>query len=278
MLVGLSGYNKSLKKRLLQSFLRNSGLKYKITEPKIDVDELSKPRYKRLMLEDAYPDLEPKSDNLYVVYGLHGNTHIVRKLFEQKINCILIDNGYLNSVYLNPEKVKYSVTLNNTRLNRIVCHEENPSPLRYTQRKSGGTNIILCKPSEIIASVHGFSISDWLERAKENLHKLNKWFVVREKAQKDKQPFKEVLKDAALVVTAQSLTGMEAIQSGVPVVCDDFSLSKPVGNPIHTEYSNLDEIQYPSESLFHKWINSLRMNEFDSGMKNAYKKVMELQS
>lgn len=201
------------------------------------------------------------------MFGFNGVCDIIKRMMSEKIDFIFIDNGYTTGrqrIHSDQPKheTTYSVTVNNTRLNYITKTSRCEPFLPYAKRKIGGELIVICPPSQFVAKAHGIDIGEWVHNARRNLRHLDKPFIIREK--QDVQThglFSKLLKDAALVVTSQSLTGLESIVAGVPVVSDRFSLSAPVSNTIDTVYRNLEDLQFPGQKKFGKWLNSLRDNE-----------------
>ncbi|HIJ51014.1 MAG TPA: hypothetical protein HPP54_08185 [Nitrospinae bacterium] len=262
-IIGLPHTNVATSSRfkMLQKFLALAGDDYAIEYPNVEADKTPE--------QDIFSHLKLSSENLYVMYGFYGVCPTISKLIKRKIDFIFIDNGYTKTKHMlfqqdyTKSQHVFSVTVNNTRLNRITQTPCKTPYLQYRPRvRRGGDNIILCVPSPYVARAHGFLVDEWVERAKWNVRKLDKRIIVRKKSDaKTGVPFKELLDHACLTVTSQSLTGLESIAAGVPVITDSFTLSAPVSNPVETEYRNLSELYFPDEIRYNRWMTSLMGNE-----------------
>ena len=272
-LVGLITKKARLKSRLLHDFLDSCGIDYKLVLREAP----------NRLEDDPFIDFKFKKDDLYVIYGFFGVAKLIRRMILNKVNFIFIDNGYTSSKHnlfntINKkEDFTFSFTINNTRLNRITKATVKESCFSYRGRKPEGKNIVICVPSEYVARAHGFTVNQWVETARTKLSRFGRPFVIRTK--KDPTPLKDILHESCLVVASQSLSGLEAIVSGVPVVSDDFTLSAPVSNSIDAPYSNIDDLFYPNKEQFDSWIMSLMSNEFSlqKNKTNIIETVMELQ-
>jgi len=276
-LIALANSNqRSRKLKLVNCFLRLSGAKEtKLITPNTPLVKAA--------TWNAHPNLDYKKDAIYFMFGHFGVCPIINKLLQQQINFIYVDNGYLYSRYkrdINKQSAKYSFTINNTRLSCITKQIVGDTGVEYVHRKPGGDYILVVVPSEYIAVSHGFKISDWLEKVKRNLEPLGKPFVVRTYQDRAKKsiPFESMLDNACLTVTSQSLTGLDSLKHGVPVISDSFSLSNPVSGCIDKVYESLDDIYYPDDDRFNRWVGSLASNEFSMNeFKNLLPKIMKLQ-
>lgn len=271
-LVGLTAEIKRSKSRLLHAFLDSCGTDYKLINRDVD----------NKLEDDPFIDFKFKKDELYVIYGFFGVSKLIHRMILDKANFLFIDNGYTSSKHnlFNTIKKKadftFSFTINNTRLNHITEATVKKPCFSYRGRKTGGKNIVICIPSKYVANAHGFTVDQWVETAKEKLKHFDRPFVVRTKH--DPTPLKDILHESCLVVASQSLSGLEAIVSGVPVISDDFALSAPVSNSIVNTYSNIDDLFYPNKEQFDRWIMTLMSNEFSWGNKsNILETVMKLQ-
>src|SRR6056300_61385 len=80
--------------------------------------------------------------------------------------------------------------------------------------------------------------------------------VIRYKT--DTRPLDEDLHKAYCVVTFQSTVGITAILKGIPVICDDVSMCKPVS----IKYDDIEKEYIRDNDLVNKWIDSLLANQF----------------
>lgn len=272
-LVGLITKKERAKSRLLHTWLASCGIDYKLVHREAP----------NRLEDDPFANFKFKKDELYVVYGFFGVSKLIRRMILNKVNFLFIDNGYTSSKHnlfntiSNKKDTTFSFTLNNTRLNRVTEATVKEPILSYRDRKEPGEKIVICVPSEYVAQAHGFAVDQWVETAKSKLNHFNRPFVIRTKH--DPTPLKDVLHESCLVVASQSLSGLEAIVAGVPVITDDFSLTAPVANSIDNSCSTIDDLSYPNKAQFDRWVMSLMSNEFPlrQNAPTTFNAVMKLQ-
>ena len=71
-------------------------------------------------------------------------------------------------------------------------------------------------------------------------------------------PLEKDLQNAHCVITYQSTVGITATLKGIPVICDDVSMCKPIS----IKYEDIEKPHIINEELTNKWIDSLLANQF----------------
>ena len=154
-----------------------------------------------------------------------------------------IDHGYIGrSVYF---RITHNALWHNgkgdypsDRLDKILRH--------LHERKKNGSNIVLAPPSGKLEKYLG--LQGWTERTIEKIKKYTDRRIVL--SFKRKNPMKEVIKDAWVVVTDHSNSAIDALIQGVPII---------MTNPAR-EYGQIEDIEDP---LFDRNIlNPLSYNQW----------------
>jgi len=157
----------------------------------------------------------------------------------------------------NAENLNRIVELDNVDRNRIIKYRKFTETLRLKNIPRGG-RILIIPPTEAVARYYKIhSLKEWERKVKE---KVRQWsdreFIVRLKT--EERPLEEDLQDAHCVITLQSTVGITAILKGVPVICDDVSMCKPVS----IDYIDIEKEYKRDDDLVNKWIDSLLANQF----------------
>ena len=73
-----------------------------------------------------------------------------------------------------------------------------------------------------------------------------------------RKPLQEDLDQAHTVITLQSAVGIQAHIRGIPVICEDYSMCKPIS----IDYNDIENDYKLDYDLTTDWIDSLLANQF----------------
>jgi hypothetical protein len=71
--------------------------------------------------------------------------------------------------------------------------------------------------------------------------------------------FKDLINKMYCAVVDSSTSVFELITLGIPVFCTEHSFAAPLGN---TNLNNIDDIFYPSDQQYQKWLQQMSYTEF----------------
>ena len=192
---------------------------------------------------------------------LRGNAHLFEFAKSRNIDFYYIDHAYFNQGYKDPYWMR--ITKNGFVQNTIL---KNTDPKRFENNFDlkikdynfkDKRNIIILPPSNVVSKI--FEKQTWEENIIKVLRKhTDRPIIVRQKPNntsiddllyspiklKDKiehkQTLNEVLEDAYCVVAYNSNAAIEALQAGVPVICDKMCPAFPLSHALN-EIENLVE-------------------------------------
>jgi len=208
------------------------------------------------------------------VFGiLRGTENWLNKCKQLNLNYYYFDHAYFFKankhrandtskilayrVTKNAENLNRIVELDNVDRNRIIKYRKFTETLRL-KNIPRGDRILIIPPTDAVARYYKIkSLTEWERKVKE---KVRQWsdreFIIRPKT--EERPLEQDLQDAHCVITYQSTVGITAILKGVPVICDDISMCKPVS----IDYVDIEKEYRRDDDLVNKWIDSLLANQF----------------
>tara|TARA_S200002703_G_C3796150_1_gene245792 strand:+ start:1687 stop:2505 length:819 start_codon:yes stop_codon:yes gene_type:complete len=164
------------------------------------------------------------------------------------------DNHYWR-ICKNNIHVPYFKNLDNKRLKNFN--------ITVKDKRTKGDYILVCPSS---AGIHGFiNELDWLENTINKIKKFtDRPIVVREKPRgrgtsgpsEASVHIKDQLSNAWACVTSCSISAVESLSEGVPVICHAASFASPVCD---TDVSSIEDPTYVQPS---DWLNSLSYQQF----------------
>ena len=215
-----------------------------------------------------YQREKPEHESMF--WGLvNNNSDIIRKIesfgykywftdtpyFGRFDNSNLQPDNHYWRICKNNIHVPYISGLGNTRLK--------PFNLTVKEQRSQGDHILVCPSS---AGIHKFiGHTDWLN---ETVAKIKKYtdrpIVIRHKPRgrgtsgpsEAKIPLTEQLKNAWCCVTSCSISAVESLCEGVPVICHQRSFAQPICDV------NIANIENPKYVEPFDWLNSLSYQQF----------------
>ena len=208
------------------------------------------------------------------VFGiLRGTENWLNKCKQLDLNYYYFDHAYFfkaNKHRANDTSkiLAYRVTKNAENLTRIVDldDEDRERILKYRKfsetfrlkKIPKGGKILIIPPTEAVCRYYKItSLKEWERQVKE---KVRQWsdreFIIRTKT--EERPLEQDLQNAHCVVTYQSTVGITAMLKGVPVICDEVSMCKPVS----IDYVDIEKEYVRDDDLVNKWIDSLLANQF----------------
>src|SRR6056300_1202516 len=214
-----------------------------------------------------------KEKNDVAVFGiLRGTENWLNKCKQLNLNYYYFDHAYFFKAHGHRPNERtllrtYRLTKKAENLNRIVELDDedkiriekyrlqHKETFRLKNIPRGG-HILIIPPTDYVCRYYKIgSPENWIKQTKEKVRQWSdKEFIVRPKTVD--RPLEEDLQNAHCVVTYQSTVGITAMLKGVPVICDEVSMCKPVSiNYIEIEYKR-------DEDLVNKWIDSLLANQF----------------
>jgi len=162
--------------------------------------------------------------------------------------------------------------------NRLKELEKKGLPSKFENWKGGeGDHILICPSSETVSYKHNnLTQGDWVDRAISQIKKLtNRDIRIRYKPRPGNEwwgkDIKEDLDDCHCLITNMSLSAIDSILEGVPVVCDGRNVAWPVSTRF-IQFIN-DPLK-PTKANVNEWMKLLANNQFTiEEMKNgtAYK-------
>jgi len=215
-----------------------------------------------------------KEKNDVAVFGiLRGTENWLNKCKQLGLNYYYFDHAYffkahnhqLNRISnirayritKNGENLNKIVELNDEDRNRIQKYKQFEETFRLKDIRKG-RDILIIPPTEAVCRYYKITdLNRWIRKTKEEIRKYtDRNFIVRYKT--DTRPLDEDLQNAHCVVTFQSTVGITAILKGIPVICDDVSMCKPVS----IRYEDIEKEYIRDNDLVNKWIDSLLANQF----------------
>lgn len=169
-------------------------------------------------------------------------------------NNLLADNHYWR-ICKNNIHVGYITGLDNKRIKKFN--------VTVKEKATKGEHILVCPSSP---GIHNFlNQSNWLDNTIAEIKKhTDRPIVIRQKPRgrgtsgpsEATVPIQDQLQNAWACVTSCSISAVESLCEGVPVICNDNSFAKPICN---TNISNIENLEYKSPI---DWINSLSYQQF----------------
>ena len=215
-----------------------------------------------------------KETNDVAVFGiLRGTENWLNKCKQLGLNYYYFDHAYffkahnhqLNHISnirayritKNGENLNKIVELNDEDRNRIQKYKQFEETFRLKDIRKG-RDILIIPPTEAVCRYYKITdLNRWIRKTKEEVRKYtDRNFIVRYKT--DTRSLDEDLQNAHCVVTFQSTVGITAILKGIPVICDDVSMCKPVS----IKYEDIEKEYIRDNDLVNKWIDSLLANQF----------------
>jgi len=214
-----------------------------------------------------------KEKNDIAVFGiLRGTENWLYKCKQLGLNYYYFDHAYFFKAHGHKRNhisdiQSYRITKNGENLNKIVKLDvEDVNRIsKYRQFKETfklksikrGKSILIIPPTEAVCRYYKIDLDTWINETKNTIKKYSdRDFIIRYKT--DTRPLDEDLHKSHCVVTFQSTVGINAIIKGLPVICDDVSMCKPVS----IKYEDIEKKYERNDSLVNKWIDSLLANQF----------------
>jgi len=216
--------------------------------------------------------LEQKND--VAVFGiLRGTENWLNKCKQLGLDYYYFDHAYFFKAHTHkPNHISniqsYRITKNGENQNRIVelDDEDRNRIQKYKQFKETlrlknirkGNNILIIPPTEAVCRYYKITdLNRWIRKTQEKIKKYtDRNFIVRHKT--DTRPLEEDLQKSHCVVTFQSTVGITATLKGLPVICDNVSMCKPIS----INYEHIEKEYVRDDDLVNKWIDSLLANQF----------------
>ena len=215
-----------------------------------------------------------KEKNDVAVFGiLRGTENWLYKCKQLGLNYYYFDHAYFFKAHGHKRNhisdiQSYRITKNGENLNKIVeLNDEDRNRIqKYKQFKETfrlkdirkGKDILIIPPTEAVCRYYKITDLDrWIRKTNEKIRKFTDRSInIRYKT--DTRPLDEDLHKAHCVVTFQSTVGITAILKGIPVICNDVSMCKPVS----IKYDDIEKEYIRDNDLVNKWIDSLLANQF----------------
>jgi len=216
-----------------------------------------------------------KEKNDVAVFGiLRGTENWLNKCKQLNLNYYYFDHAYFFKAHGHRPNERtllrtYRLTKNAENLNRIVELDDedkiriekyrlqHKETFRLKNIPRGG-HILIIPPTDYVCRYYKIdSPETWIKQTKEKVRQCSdKEFIVRPKTVD--RPLEEDLQNAHCVITYQSTVGITAMLKGVPVICDEISMCKPVS----IDYIDIEKEYVRDDDLVNKWIDSLLANQF----------------
>ena len=180
-----------------------------------------------------------------IVGNLHGADDIQIECRKRNYPYILIDHGYFNRE-MNLTWARFCVS-------NYHCTDWRDSDRKIPKIKEWqqGDNIIVIPPSDKIAKI--YNAYNWTDEA---IHRIrlfsDRKIIVKHKSEGS---LGEHLKNAHCLVSFGSVSEVEAMIHGVPVIVSQHSPAIPVSNKIE----NIENLVYPDRI---RWLHSLAAAEW----------------
>lgn len=160
----------------------------------------------------------------------------------------------------------YRITKNNESLNYITkLEQEDYNRIKKYKKKLPqitnnriGRKILVATPTDAVARFYKIkSIKSWKLDLRMKLQKYtDREVIFRDKD--SRKPLQEDLDQAHTVITLQSAVGIQAHIRGIPVICEDYSMCKPIS----IDYNDIENDYKLDYDLTTDWIDSLLANQF----------------
>ena len=224
----------------------------------------------------AYAEDEPEVlRDIPAVWGvLRHSDRLLEQAKAQSLYFFYIDHAYFDRGHGK----SYRITRNAYEAGPVRhCPRDRLASLalEVAPWRKGGTEIIVCPPTEYFMKAHG--CADWLETTMDTLRSLtDRPIVVREKpkAGESSMPLPQALATAHALVTHSSNVAIEAACLGTPVFVSPTSAAAPVGR---TDLAMIETPAYPDREpwLAHLAYNQFSFDEIRSG--TAWRLLLELE-
>ena len=198
--------------------------------------------------------LETMDINVPVI--IRGNSkskvRAIDTCIERGLEWYNIDTGYIGNGHL-----KHYHRISKGAYQNIEPVIDRPSDrldcikFKLHKRKTKGSRILVCPPSQKVMSIYGLTVDDWLETTIPQIKKYSqREIVIRIKEQNRKQrlasdPIQTAFNnDIFTVITFNSIAALEAVMYGLPA----FTLGPNAAAPLcNTSLENLERPYFPSE-------------------------------
>ncbi len=173
------------------------------------------------------------------------------------------DKTYFRIVRGNLHTVEGSLNGGGDRLLEL---KKKGLPHKFENWKGGeGDHILICPSSETVTyKLNGMTQVDWVDSIVAQIKKLtNRDIRVRLKPRPDNEwwdkDIKEDLDDCHCLVTNMSLSAIDAVLEGIPIICD----TRNVAWPVSTRYmAFLNDPLKPTINNVNEWMKLLANNQF----------------
>ena len=227
----------------------------------------------------SYEELKEQKYPCAIMGILRGTERIIQVCEKYGIDYYYFDHAYMfaskdhvpdnffnrrfYSLTKNTLKMNYLLNLNNDdtrRINKFKVRLQKYRPRRILDIDQ--SNYLIVPPTEAVCRIYDMNVDVWLNYVKQKIVNLTGDKVNYSYRFKDSRvPLQKDLDKANVVITAQSAVGIKALQEGIPVICNDMSMCKPVGNPMGSSWL-LEDLTFPDEHLYNHWIDSLLASQF----------------
>jgi hypothetical protein len=223
------------------------------------------------------------SNSIFFIRGVTNNKYCVEIIKNNSI-FFYIDTGYfgnINSYYgIGEIRKKYfhRVVLNKMQLNTLT-HKDDKRYLKILEFikkdygvsekdflkpwKVNGSKILICPPSDKVASVFGIKNDKWITDTVEEIKKYSdREIIIRTKPQSRSErvgsnPIQSVLDDNIFIlVTYNSIAATEAIIHGIPAITLGPNAASNVS------INNIKDIEQPIYPDRQLWLNNLAYGQF----------------
>lgn len=186
-------------------------------------------------------------------------------------------NGYFDIDYID-NRWFYRITKNGMQLNSLIDRDNKRFKLyqKTMKRKTGvswsqvikkwnnkGSDILICPPSKTSCKFYGINSDDWTKEVILKIKKVsNRKIRIREKPRKRETKFikntiYDVLdKNIFILVTYNSMTSIDAIIHGIPVLTLGENAAAPIS------LNNIRDIENPIYPDRKKWLYHLSYGQF----------------
>ena len=206
----------------------------------------------------------------YMFWGFTGNNiNLVHQIQDKKLNYWFTDTPYFgrfDNKNLLPDNHYWRICKNNIHVSYI----ENLDNKRFDKfnisindERKNGEHILVCPSS---AGIHNYlKKNNWLEQTVEKIKKhTDRPIVVRHKPRgrgtsgpsEATIPIEKELENAWACVTSCSISAVESLCNGIPVLCDPISFAASVCD---TDYSKIENPKFIDPT---SWLHSLSYQQF----------------
>lgn len=211
-----------------------------------------------------------REDSDYMFWGLvNNNKNIIHDIEFFKTNYWFTDTPYFgrfDNKNLKPDNHYWRIAKNNIHvpfLSNLDNKRLKTFNITVKEKRKKGEHILICPSS---SGIHNFlNYSNWLDETILQIKKFtDRPIVVRYKPRgrgtsgpsEAKIPLSEQLKNAWCCVTSCSISAVESLCEGVPVICHSRSFAKPICD------ERIANIENPKYVEPHDWLNSLSYQQF----------------